>query len=1013
MSARPQVYNIPPGVAFIDALAQGLLARHGGDGLALARVTVLLPNRRACRSLREAFLRAGNRRAMLLPRMRPLGDLDPDELDFADTADGAGPAETAADLPPPIPELTRQMLLAQLIRRWEAEDGRPDLTKAAGDEQAARLAAELARLLDQVETEGLGFEGLANLVEGEHARHWQETLELLKIVTERWPAELAERGAIDAAARRRLLIEAQVEAWRNEPPKGPVIAAGSTGSIPATASLLRLVAVLPQGAVVLPGLDLEAPEGVWREIAGDPTHPQFGLARLLDSMELPRADVQPWEADAAVSSPPARARLANLALRPAAAADGWQTLEDSEDREKLALGLRGVIRLVAGNEQEEALSIALMLRDALETPGRTAALVTPDRSLARRVAAELARWGLQVDDSAGVPLDNTPPGGFLRLLAEAAAERFAPVPLLAALKHPLASGGQRRSDFRRRVRQLENAVLRGPRPAPGLAGVTEALRAGIADRRNKSASGALLTWFTKLAKVLEPLDRLGAESGRRWPLLDVLHLHLETAEALAATDETPGPLRLWAEDAGEQGARFFAELQEAAAAPRPAGWQVRPLDYPSLLTTLMSDRPVRPQHGGHARLAVLGPLEARLQHADLVVLGGLNEGTWPADVDPGPWLNRPMRADFGLPAPERRIGLAAHDFAQLFCASEIVLSRSERVDGAPTVESRWLLRLEALAKALGIAEEFVPNPDWPAWAGMLDAPAGLESEPPPAPAPPLDARPRKLPVTAIETWMRDPYAIYARYILGLRKLDELDQDPGAADLGILIHRALESFVRDHPTDLPADAEARLLACGREAFAQIAARPGVHAFWWPRFERAAAWVLEQERQRRSGLAKVLAEVTGVIALDGPAGPFELTAKADRIEVDRDGGLAIIDYKTGQPPSKKAMERGFAPQLPLEAVIAAQGGFPGVPAAMAGELAFWQLSGRREPGEIKSRGPGELYAEDARQGLLSLIARFDDPQTPYMPEPRPEHAPRFSDYAQLARRGEWSSGGGEGE
>jgi len=432
-----------------------------------------------------------------------------------------------------------------------------------------------------------------------------------------------------------------------------------------------------------------------------------------------------------------------------------------------------------------------------------------------------------------------------------------------------------------------------------------------------------------------------------------------------------------------------------------------------LLTTLMAGRPVRPRHGAHPRVAVLGPLEARLQHADLVILGGLNEGTWPAEVDPGPWLNRPMRADFGLPAPERRIGLAAHDFAQLFSAPEVVLSRAVRVQGAPTVRSRWLLRLEALAKALGISEELAANPDWPAWAEALDRPAEPRSETPPEPRPPLSARPRKLPVTAIETWMRDPYGLYARYVLRLRALDDLDQDPGAADLGNLVHGALEAFVRENPSGLPSDALQRLLAHGREAFSRVAARPGVYAFWWPRFERVAEWVVAEERKRRGALEKVLAEVNGSLTLNAPGGAFELTAKADRIEIGRDGTLGIVDYKTGQVPTKKQMLAGFAPQLPLEAIIAAEGGFPEVPPARPAQLAFWRLTGRREAGQLIDRGASEQYVEKARQGLMDLIRRFDDPATPYMPVPRPEHAPRFSDYAQLARRGEWSVDGGEGE
>jgi ATP-dependent helicase/nuclease subunit B len=516
---------------------------------------------------------------------------------------------------------------------------------------------------------------------------------------------------------------------------------------------------------------------------------------------------------------------------------------------------------------------------------------------------------------------------------------------------------------------------------------------------------ALLPWLKDLETRLAPFTQA---IKRARDLRTLIDCHIAAAEALAATAEDEGAVRLWAGEAGEALATVLAELREASGDGALALGGAARARYPALFTTLFGGQVVRPRYGRHPRLAIWGPLEARLQHTDLVILGGLNEGTWPSEVDPGPWLSRPMRADFGLPPPERRIGLAAHDFAQAFCAPEVVLTRATRIDGTPTVPSRWLLRLDA------VLETFDPKPSlardeaaWLGWAQALDQPKTAIPSAPPAPCPPRAARPRKLPVTAIETWMRDPYDLYARRILKLKALDPLDADPGAAELGILVHRALEIYIRDHPGGPPADAEAVLLACGRKAFEDEATPPGVRALWWPRFERIAAWLAARDSNGTGG--KRFAEVKGELTLDLPSGGFTLTATADRIDLGSDGALRILDYKTGSVPSGKEVEFGFAPQLPLEAAIAAAGGFAGVPRAPVAALEYWRLTGAEPPGEIKPvRDDPQARAESALEGLRALIERFDDPATPYLARPRPKWMGRYSDYTHLARAPEWASG-----
>ena len=465
---------------------------------------------------------------------------------------------------------------------------------------------------------------------------------------------------------------------------------------------------------------------------------------------------------------------------------------------------------------------------------------------------------------------------------------------------------------------------------------------------------------------------------------------------------------MWAGEAGEAAADFVSELRVASAAAP----QVSILRFPALLDALLRGGVVRPRYGRHPRVAILGPLEARLHHPDLVILGGLNEGTWPALVEAGPWLSRPMQRDFGLPLPERRIGLAAHDFIQAFAAPKVVLTRAAKVEGTPTVASRWLRRLEALRDAFDLTEEsHWQNGSPAAWARRLDEAEAFRPHPRPEPRPPLAARPRQLSVTAIETWMRDPYGLYAGKILGLRALEPLDADPSAAQRGNLVHIALEFFVKRYPEDLPPNPEKELLKIGEEVFAEIDALPGVATFWWPRFQRVAAWFAEMETGRRPGLRRSLSELSGRLEVDAPGGSFSLTAKADRIDIADDGSLVIADYKTGQPPAASDVALGLAPQLPLEGAIAANGGFKGVSAGDVTELAFWHLMGRAEPGVIKpvgaKEGPG-LLIKEALAGLEALIAEYDDPETPYTPQPRASAGPRYNDFAHLERLREWSSG-----
>lgn len=986
MATDPAVYTIPPGRPFLDLLAAGVLQRSGKDPLELSRITILLPTRRACRALAEAFLRLSDGAALLLPQIRPLGDIDEDELELRGIGGDGGEAQ-------PFSAMDRSLLLARLVLASPLAGHDPA--------NALRLARELGHLLDAVATEETSLDKLPDLVPLELAGHWQQTLDFLQVIRQAWPAIKAEQGRLDTAEYRQRLTQRWIEHWQEKPPTDPVIAAGSTGTIPATARLLKLVARLPQGAVVLPGLDSQLDDAAWQSARDEPTHPQHALAHLLDTMGVLRNEVRPWPAedgDTAVET--ARAALLSSALLPPGETHRWRELSGGIADD----AFRNLHRIEAPGPREEALAIALVMRETLEQSGHTAALVTPDRMLARRVAAELARYGIEVDDSAGQPLGQTPPAVFLRLIAEVVAEDFSAVALLALLKHPFCWLGMARQDLLRWARRIERKVLRRGQPKQGL----DTLAMHLADHAD------LLPPLARLKTAMEPLTAVMRQDETE--LHALLEAQINAAEALAQTDDGESP-SLWQHEDGEALHGFIVDLLASAS----QFGTLAPTAWPRLLEALLEGQMVRPRYGRHPRLFIWGLLEARLQHADRVILGGLNEGTWPPQAREDPWLSRPMRQHLGLSAPERRLGQTAQDFAQAASSHEVILTRAAKVDGTPTVPARWLLRLDALLKddPRWVATQ---APHYLAWAELLDRPAATVSIAAPRPTPPLEARPRELYVTAIEKWVRDPYEVYARRILGLRRLDPPGQPPDARLRGDVIHAVLETFLARHGENLPDDAAAlpELLELGRMKFGAWLERPEIAALWWPRFERAMRWFLGHERKRRAnGFRPALLEREGGHSFQAPGGPFMLKAKADRIDRNAtDGRLAVLDYKTGRPPSPKQVQTGLSPQLALEAAIATHGGFEGLDPAGIAELVYIRLGGGDPPGEAKPVeggrppvSPPDMLAEEALARLQAWVAKFDDPTTPYLSRPRPQFVDYAGDYDHLARVAERAEGGGE--
>lgn len=1055
------IFTVPLGANFLDEIASGVLngqlPRAGGtppDLLSLPDITILLPTRRAARALQEAFLRAGNGRALLLPQIRPIGESDEDRQLISGLADTGG-VRGDLEVPPAIGELERRLVLTQLVQRWseqmrsDAPDGRSVIEPYASagartPAQAVHLAADLCQLIDMIETEGVPLDRLSELVPDSLAEHWQRTVQFLEIVVNWWPQQLEEVKKLSPADRRNRLVMGEVIRLRNTQPTAPIIVAGVTGSIPATAELMKAVAALPQGAIVLPGLDTVLDEESWAAVAtSHPEHPQFGLAQLLAALEVKRADIQQLgsagqqlgsagqqlgctEADeklAAVFG--MRDLILSETMRPAPTTDLWHNLSSRVDKDQVQQSLAGVTQLTAPTAQDEAEAIALILREAAETPGQTAALISPDRLLARRVGIRLEGWGIRVDDSAGRPFAKTVPGSFLDLVVAVSAEAFAPKPLMALLKHPLTRLGVPAAEIRRAGRALELIAFRAPYLGYGLDGIEAAVERAVQEVADKQRRGQAVgrlweaDWqaardlIQRLRVAYAPLMKLAANKALH-ELHQLTKAHIETAEALArrgrGDTETS---ELWRDEAGQTAALLFANLiDEELHSP-----QISMEDYPEFYRALIASEAVRPSIPTHPRIFIWGPFEARLQKPDVVVLGSLNEGTWPSTADPGPWLNRPMRMELGLPLPEEKIGHAAHDVVQLFGARRVYLTRAEKVDGDPTVPSRWLLRLGAVLAGLDASDALAPKQPWLAWARSRDMVSVLPPIKQPEPRPPLAMRPRRLSVSAIEKWIANPYALFAQRILKLEALPLLGDDPGANLRGSIVHEALGRFATTFPEKLPPDPARELLAIATKIFATYNSHPRIRAFWVERFRRFAEWFGEMEPQFRDGVLKTLGEINGSYVLEGPAGPFTMTARADRIDL-QDKGILITDYKTGAQLSNLASKAktGVAPQLLLEAVIAISGGFGGVPkdTTSVESLRFISASGGEPPGALVTLKIDDITAEAKRMEheLQGLIAKYDNQDTPYRAMRRGDFNYDYDDYEHLARVAEWSTRGGEG-
>lgn len=984
------LYTIPPGAPFLRQLAHVLgddASRHPLFGTAsLHEYTIFLPTRRAVEwlsaELGDVVQTKTGRSALLLPRLIALGNVDETlsvEGFFAGEQD---------KVPMAVSQYRRQFYFLRALLTWSDAQGRP-LSLA----QATRVARNLSAFLDQAQADEINWQNLAGLVPDDLAENWQQTIKFLRLITQTWPDYLAQTQQLDPVMRRTALIEQVIKDWSVTPPAGPVIVAGSTGTVAMTRRLLNFVAHLPNGAVILPGLDCDAPDHVWESVMRDPTHPQTSMARLLQFMKVTRDTVHLWPGSPSSS---ARSKLMHYAMSPVEHTGNWQEISQKIE---MAEAMQGLSVLEAPDPRAEAGAIAVMMREVLQTPQRTVALVTADRNLARRVAAELRRWDVEVNDSAGTALRQTAGADLILLALQAVADGLAPVALLSLLKHPNCCLNEGQDAHLSLTFALEALILRGPISVSGADSLKQAIMARADDLPLSAfpqiGVDDLCAFIDRLDAALAPLIQLRQEKAEAKAFFLALRQVIEAL--LGGENKADLTMIVGAREVFD----LFNSIEEESELVLPASFK----DWVELITMWLDSEPYFKPTGNADRLFIWGPLEARLLSTDLIILGGLNEGSWPPMAETGPWLSRPMRETMGMNQPERRIGLAAHDFVQNACAPQVVLSRAIKVDGTPTIAARWLRRLETLAGKF--TSPFAAQRL--AWWQALDQPQGSEFAPRPAPCPPREARPQRLWVTQVETLLRDPYRIYAANILNLREWDEVGAPATARHRGTFVHDMLEVFSAQFPNQLPENPRAELHRIAEQLFAAPQSAPHELAVWRPRLEAIIDWIIDCESKRRRDLTAIFAEVAGHLRREIGGEVYTISARADRIERARDGRYRLLDYKTGQLPSASDIKNMFSVQLTLEASILRAGGFETLGAALAHQFDYIRVHGGFPAGEVVTHLIDDRQIDEALAGLDQLVKLYRQESQPFISRLRPKLISFPSAYDHLARVDEWSTRG----
>lgn len=934
----PQIFTVPAGYSIATLAAQHFMASVARADW--SRTVMLVPNRRSCQVMRQALLAELKVEAALLPCILPLAEVGNELI----TLIGSAALELLDSIPPAMDVAQHRYLLASYVEAFER--GRMGGSTL---EHTLALTDSLLELQERAARHGITLtqQNIRPLLHADFAEHWKQSLEFLAILTDHWPAIEEESGFTTTAAREVRLMEALATHWQQSPADYPVFAIGSSASQPATATLLTTIAELPQGAVILPGIDPSIALEDWHAVTAG--HPLFHLKQFLDRWPLMPAQI--------TALAPATPNLWLEALAPAEIIPHWRT-RPMPRHEALHL-------IPCAHAEEEARVISLLLRERLEEQGAQIALITPDEGLMTRVAKQMQRYGIRIDRMSSGTLANTETGSLWANLTSCLSAPESPMLLRQLLHHPLLAF------------------------APELLAGLEAGWHGI----NRTRCGQLPRHAAALASHLQYaslknfVQQLADAAGKEQPASAWVQ-HVTTLLSLINTSQN-----------GEGAEAVEAELGRISYADR-----FGPLSAHSF-RALITERLATPRRDiglrTHPRIHLLTPVEARLQHFDRVILANMQDSIWPGLSPANPWLNLAAEKALGLPTPEEKISLMAHDVLMLGSGRDVFLTYPKRAGGSPVSRSRFIERIVTLLAAHGINEKAITSEHYVRWAAMRHV-ADYAPEPAAMPKPAREQRPRRLKVTSIEKLFTDPYAIYAEYVLGLAALKDIDATPEPSDFGNLAHKAAERLAKHWDEKGQSATQAELEAIAQTSLRELSERPNIDIFWRRRLVDGLRFIDTEEAKRRAQLTSVTCEDTieGAIALaDGES--LTLHGRIDRVEYAA-SGTRIIDHKTGDIASEKDIRSGKAPQLLAYALLMR------LHEEAVETVEYWALPKRGEIGEVRSVQPDAEEMAALKANLCAAFEQMLDANIPLLAKPfigTPDQK-LGTDYDGISRYDEWA-------
>lgn len=996
------IYNISPRYSFLDVLAKYIIETAKEQNLNIANDLILLPTRRSCRYIKDIFLKLNNNEASLLPTIRSLGDIDENGIAILDYENEG----LEVGLPDAISSIERNLILSSMVKIK---------MKDLSDEQTYSLAVDLAHLMDTVEMEELNFANLKNIVSDEYSEHWQETLEFLKIVTEEYPKVLTSYNRLNPIARKVKLIEKQIEFWKKYPHKGRIFAGGSTGSLVPIAKMLKTIANMENGFLILPGLDKTISDSDFEILTSDLTlnqnHPQYGLLKLIKGLNLKVSDIPelPLYEDYE-TSPQSREILSSYIMLSTQMGDSWEILRTSKKFNQDAL--EGVSEITFDDENEEVLGLAMLLRKSIEEKKKTL-LITPDRKIAKSVSNKLKKWNIVVDDSAGIPASDTITGNYYLLILKMIYDDFSPYSILAVLKHKYTHLGYSKKKLEEITKLFEIEVLRLYGNIKNLEDIEKILNLPSSSLAKKfprynskspkqSPSPEVLNLIKKIKELTDNFSSL-MKSKEKYNLYDLLVKHIKLVESFVSSEESNTNNILYSSDLHEQFSLEVRNLLDSLKQLKEKGDNIDLMTasaYFVFISNYFLSQSLRPTIGTDLNIAIMNSIEARLLPADLYIMAGLNEGTFPSITSDDPWMNRAMKASFGLPLPERKIGLSSHDFVEFFCKKNVIMTHSSKIDKKTTITSRWLSKLSAIKEICEIKTDDSLSTEVKSWIDNFNIGNVKRYErPSPKLSKEIRMKPVKFAATEIETFLKDPYEIYAKKFLSLYKQDDINVNNINIEFGNIIHKALDIFIKNNYQTTE-----ELLSLMERQISPTMSISQVD-FWLPRFKQIADWFVKSYNENKNIIKKSIVEEQGSFEF---VKDFILEAKADRIDVLKDGTLSIMDYKTGSPPAIDKVKNSEAPQLLIETIIAENNGYKNLPKnSKVSELKYIKLK-KDDLGKetsINNICDIEEAVNKLKEDLEKIIKEFRNENTPFYSQPNESKKLSFPNYEHLSRVKEW--------